>query len=58
VTGEHAPAVDVFDGVRVVELAQFGFVPAAGALLADRVMTSRSSKRPASSPDPAKGRQQ
>jgi crotonobetainyl-CoA:carnitine CoA-transferase CaiB-like acyl-CoA transferase len=29
------PAVDVFGGVRVIELAQFVFVPAAGALLAD-----------------------
>lgn len=29
------PAVPVFDGVRIVELAQFVFVPAAGALLAD-----------------------
>ena len=28
-------SVNVFDGVRVVELAQFVFVPAAGALLAD-----------------------
>ncbi|HLG66954.1 MAG TPA: CoA transferase [Acidimicrobiales bacterium] len=34
-TGSAWPAVDVFDGVRVVELAQFVFVPAAGALLAD-----------------------
>jgi crotonobetainyl-CoA:carnitine CoA-transferase CaiB-like acyl-CoA transferase len=29
------PSVDVFHGVRVVELAQFVFVPVAGALLAD-----------------------
>jgi len=29
------PAVDVFSGVRVVELAQWVFVPVAGALLAD-----------------------
>jgi crotonobetainyl-CoA:carnitine CoA-transferase CaiB-like acyl-CoA transferase len=29
------PSVDVFSGVRIVELAQFVFVPAAGALLAD-----------------------
>ncbi|HLN06616.1 MAG TPA: CoA transferase, partial [Acidimicrobiales bacterium] len=29
------PSVDVFGGVRVIELAQFVFVPAAGALLAD-----------------------
>ncbi|MCB0997160.1 MAG: CoA transferase [Acidimicrobiales bacterium] len=29
------PSVDVFGGVRVVELAQWVFVPAAGALLAD-----------------------
>jgi crotonobetainyl-CoA:carnitine CoA-transferase CaiB-like acyl-CoA transferase len=29
------PAVDLFDGVRVVELAQFVFVPVTGALLAD-----------------------
>jgi len=29
------PAVDLFAGVRVVELAQFVFVPAAGAILAD-----------------------
>jgi crotonobetainyl-CoA:carnitine CoA-transferase CaiB-like acyl-CoA transferase len=33
VTG--APAVPVFEGVRIIELAQFVFVPAAGALLAD-----------------------
>ena len=30
-----APSVPVFDGVRVVEFAQFVFVPACGALLAD-----------------------
>lgn len=30
-----APSVDVFGGVRVVELAQWVFVPVAGALLAD-----------------------
>ena len=30
-----AGSADVFDQVRVVELAQFVFVPAAGALLAD-----------------------
>jgi crotonobetainyl-CoA:carnitine CoA-transferase CaiB-like acyl-CoA transferase len=30
-----ATSVDVFGGVRVIELAQFVFVPAAGALLAD-----------------------
>jgi crotonobetainyl-CoA:carnitine CoA-transferase CaiB-like acyl-CoA transferase len=35
VTAANAPAVNVFDGIRVVELAQFVFVPAAGALLAD-----------------------
>ena len=29
------PSVDVFGGVRVVELAQWVFVPVAGALLAD-----------------------
>jgi crotonobetainyl-CoA:carnitine CoA-transferase CaiB-like acyl-CoA transferase len=29
------PSVDVFGGVRIVELAQWVFVPAAGALLAD-----------------------
>jgi crotonobetainyl-CoA:carnitine CoA-transferase CaiB-like acyl-CoA transferase len=29
------PSVDVFTGVRIIELAQFVFVPAAGALLAD-----------------------
>ncbi|MFI5047063.1 MAG: CaiB/BaiF CoA transferase family protein [Acidimicrobiia bacterium] len=29
------PSVNVFDGVRVVEFAQFVFVPSAGALLAD-----------------------
>src|SRR5215470_17805531 len=29
------PSVDVFHGVRVIELAQFVFVPVAGALLAD-----------------------
>jgi crotonobetainyl-CoA:carnitine CoA-transferase CaiB-like acyl-CoA transferase len=29
------PSVDVFSGVRIIELAQFVFVPAAGALLAD-----------------------
>ena len=29
------PSVDVFSGVRVVELAQWVFVPVAGALLAD-----------------------
>jgi crotonobetainyl-CoA:carnitine CoA-transferase CaiB-like acyl-CoA transferase len=29
------PAIDVFQGVRVVELAQWVFVPVAGALLAD-----------------------
>jgi crotonobetainyl-CoA:carnitine CoA-transferase CaiB-like acyl-CoA transferase len=29
------PAVDVFHGVRVIEVAQFVFVPVAGALLAD-----------------------
>ena len=34
-TAANAPSVNVFDGVRVVELAQFVFVPAAGALLAD-----------------------
>jgi crotonobetainyl-CoA:carnitine CoA-transferase CaiB-like acyl-CoA transferase len=30
-----APSVDLFGGVRVVELAQFVFVPVTGALLAD-----------------------
>jgi crotonobetainyl-CoA:carnitine CoA-transferase CaiB-like acyl-CoA transferase len=30
-----APSVDIFGGVRVVELAQWVFVPVAGALLAD-----------------------
>ena len=29
------PSVDVFGGVRVVELAQWVFVPVAGALMAD-----------------------
>jgi crotonobetainyl-CoA:carnitine CoA-transferase CaiB-like acyl-CoA transferase len=29
------PSVDLFGGVRVVELAQFVFVPVTGALLAD-----------------------
>ena len=29
------PSVPVFEGVRIVELAQFVFVPACGALLAD-----------------------
>ena len=29
------PAVDVFQGVRILEFAQFVFVPAAAALLAD-----------------------
>jgi crotonobetainyl-CoA:carnitine CoA-transferase CaiB-like acyl-CoA transferase len=33
--GTTGPAVDVFTGVRVVELAQWVFVPVAGALLAD-----------------------
>ena len=32
---EAAPSVPVFEGVRIVELAQFVFVPACGALLAD-----------------------
>jgi crotonobetainyl-CoA:carnitine CoA-transferase CaiB-like acyl-CoA transferase len=31
----EGPAVDLFGGVRVVELAQFVFVPVTGALLAD-----------------------
>jgi crotonobetainyl-CoA:carnitine CoA-transferase CaiB-like acyl-CoA transferase len=35
VTTTEAPAAGVFEGVRVIELAQFVFVPAAGALLAD-----------------------
>ena len=37
VSGEamSVASVPVFDGVRVVELAQFLFVPVAGALLAD-----------------------
>jgi crotonobetainyl-CoA:carnitine CoA-transferase CaiB-like acyl-CoA transferase len=30
-----APSVDMFGGVRVIELAQWVFVPAAGALMAD-----------------------
>ncbi len=34
-TMSNGPAVDVFSGVRVVELAQWVFVPVAGALLAD-----------------------
>lgn len=34
-TPAHAPANAMFKGVRVVELAQFVFVPAAGAILAD-----------------------
>ncbi len=34
-TAVNDPAVNVFDGVRVVEFAQFVFVPSAGALLAD-----------------------
>ncbi len=29
------PSVDIFGGVRVIELAQWVFVPVAGALLAD-----------------------
>ena len=32
---EAAPSVPVFEGVRTDELAQFVFVPACGALLAD-----------------------
>jgi crotonobetainyl-CoA:carnitine CoA-transferase CaiB-like acyl-CoA transferase len=35
VTTTEAPSAGAFDGVRVIELAQFVFVPAAGALLAD-----------------------
>ncbi len=35
VTTAEAPSAAVFDGVRIIELAQFVFVPAAGALLAD-----------------------
>jgi crotonobetainyl-CoA:carnitine CoA-transferase CaiB-like acyl-CoA transferase len=35
VTTTEAPLAGVFEGVRVIELAQFVFVPAAGALLAD-----------------------
>ena len=34
-TAVNDPVVNVFDGVRVVEFAQFVFVPSAGALLAD-----------------------
>ena len=34
--GSHLTVDGVFSGVRVVELAQFVFVPAAGALLADQ----------------------
>jgi crotonobetainyl-CoA:carnitine CoA-transferase CaiB-like acyl-CoA transferase len=33
--GNGGPSVDMFDGVRVVEVAQFVFVPVTGALLAD-----------------------
>jgi hypothetical protein len=34
VTARYLVDVDAFDGVRVVELAQWVFVPVAGALLA------------------------
>jgi crotonobetainyl-CoA:carnitine CoA-transferase CaiB-like acyl-CoA transferase len=35
VTNTEAPPISVFEGIRVIELAQFVFVPACGALLAD-----------------------
>src|SRR3979411_2349372 len=47
---EHA-AAQAFDGVRVVELAQWVFVPVAGALLADWGADVIRVERPEGDPD-------